>query len=122
MTMTTLPTGTTAQWDAATAVLRDAAAIADHPLASQHAEHAEQLLLASGHPTTAWANRLAAIAVIAGRRAETAPTMDRRIAYLDLAAAAAEMLVLARAVHGTRPDGTALAAMSETGLRSAALI
>ena len=122
MTITALPTGTTAQWDAATAVLRDAAAVADHPLASQHAADAEQLLLASGHPTTAWANRLAAIAVIAGRRAEAAPTIERRIAYLDLAAAAADLLVLARSIHGTRPDGAALAVMAQTGLRSAALI
>ena len=122
MTMTALPTGTTVQWDAATAVLRDAAEVADHPLASQHAERAELLLLASGRPSTAWANLLAAIAVIAGRRAETAPTMERRIAYLDLAAAAGDLLVLARAVHGTRPDGAALEVLADTGLRSAALV
>ena len=122
MTITALPTGSTAQWDAATANLQVAAAIADHPLAAQHAADAERLLLASGQPTTGWANRLAAIAVIAGRRAEAAPTTERRIAYLDLAAAAADLLVLARTVHGTRPDAVALEVMSDTGLRSAALI
>jgi hypothetical protein len=122
MTITALPTGTTARWEAATETLRDAAVAADHPLASQHAEDAERQLLASGQPTTAWANRLAAIAVIAGRRAESAPTIERRVAYLDLAAAATELLMLARNIHGTRPDGAALRILADTGLRSAALI
>ena len=65
MTITMLATGTTGRWNAATASLRSAIAAADHPLASQHAQDAEWMLLINGRPTTAWANRLAAIAVIA---------------------------------------------------------
>ena len=122
MTITTLRSGTTGRWNAATATLKATIAAADHPLASRHAQDAERMLLSNGRPTPAWANRLAAIAVIAERRADTAPTIQRRIAYLDLAAAAADLLVLARSIHGTRPDGAALEILADTGLRSAALV
>lgn len=122
MTISALPSSSTTQWATATEALRAAAATADHPLVDQHLEDAELILLAAGRPCTAWANRVAAIAVIAGRRADAAPTLQRRIAYLDLAAAAGDLLHLARRIHGTRPDGSALAVMSQTGLRAEALV
>ncbi len=122
MTIITLRSGTTGRWHAASATLQATVAAADHPLATQHAQDAERMLLFNGRPTTAWANLLAAIAVIAERRADTAPTIQRRIAYLDLVAAAADLLVLARTIHGTRPDGAALEVLADTGLRSAALV
>lgn len=122
MTVTALPTRTTAQWGTAVAALARAVPVAAHPLVAEHAVAAEQMLLDAGQPTRAWANRMAAIAVIAERRADAAPTIERRIAYLDLAAAAAALLLLAHDLHAVRPDDAALSVLEETGLRTAALI
>ena len=122
MTVTVLPTRTSAQWGAAVEVLAQAVAVADHPLVTEHAITAEQMLLDAGQPTRAWANRIAAVAVIAERRADAAPTIDRRIAYLDLAAAAAALLLLAHDVHAVRPNDAALSVLEATGQRTAGLI
>lgn len=122
MTVTVLPTRTTAQWGAAVEALDQAVPVADHPLVTEHAITAEQMLLDAGQPTKSWANRIAAIAVIAERRADVAPSIDRRIAYLDLAAAAAALLLLAHDLHAVRPDDAALSVLEESGLRTAALI
>ena len=122
MTVIALPTRTTAQWAAAEDALREAASLADHPLASEHVDTAEQMLLDAGQPTTPWANRIAAIAVIAERRAEVAPSMDRRAAYLELAGTASTMLLLAHTLHDVHPNDQAMAMLGDTGNRSAALV
>jgi hypothetical protein len=122
MTVTVLPTRSTAQWGTAVQALGRAIPVADHPLVTEHGTTADRMLLDAGHPTRAWANRIAAIAVIAERRADVAPTIERRIAYLDLASAAAALLLLAHDLHAVRPDDAALSALEETGLRTAALI
>ncbi len=122
MTVALLPTRTTNQWTAAEQALHDAVATADHPLLTEHAVAAERLLQEAGQPTRSWANRMAAIAVVAERRADAAPTITRRIAYVDAAAAAGGLLLLADQLHGVRPDDKALVMMSETGSRTAALI
>lgn len=121
MTLTVLPNRTTTQWSAAREALRVSAERADHPLVSEHAATADRMLLDAGRPAAPWANRIAAIAVIAGRRADVAPTMDRRVAYLDVAADAAELLQLAEDLHGTMPSEAALALLDRSGTRMAAL-
>lgn len=104
MTVALLPTRTGLAWSAAQISLQDAAAVADHPLITQHLETAARFLGEAGAPTRHWATRIAAIQVIAARRADVAPTMARRTAYLDVARAASELLALAEDVHDVRPD------------------
>lgn len=104
MTVVALPTRSSSQWATADAALRHALPVADHPRLTEHAAIARRVLAEAGQPTPVWANRIAAIAVIANRRADTAPTIARRAAYCDVAAAAAGLLLLAEVLHDVRPD------------------
>lgn len=122
MTVKTLPTRTSTQWFAAQQALRTALPVADHALLTEHARMADAFLAECGHPTLIWANRIAAIAVVAQRRADVAPTSARRIAYLDVAAAATALLALADHIHGVQPDDAAMAILAPTGSRSEALV
>ncbi len=122
MTLVRLPTRTTSHWIAAESGLQATLPVADHPLLDEHAARAARFHREFGIPTRVWANRIAAIAVIAERRADTAPTIQRRTAYIEVAAAARELLLLAEEVHGVVPDDEALALLSSNGDRSAVLI
>lgn len=108
MTVVALPTRSSLEWAHTGAALHEALEVADHPRLHEHAEYARTLLADAGRPTRAWADRIAAIAVIASRRADLAPTMARRAAYIDVAAAAAQLLLLAELLHGALPDPAAL--------------
>lgn len=113
MTVLQLPTRSARQWAGAVEALEDALLAADHPRLHEHAAHAAVTLAEAGSPTNVWANRIAAIAVIASRRADTAPTMERRSAYFGVAAAASELLLLAELVHAARPDPAASRVLAE---------
>ena len=115
MSVALLPTRAALRWEAAEASLREVVPAAGHPLITTHAAAAQDFLHQAGRPTLPWANRIAAIAVIALRRADTAPTMGRRAAYLDVAAAASDLLLLGEHLHGVHPDEQARAVLSQTG-------
>lgn len=115
MTVVALPTRSSSQWSHTEAALLGALAVADHPRLHEHGESARTLLADAGRPTRAWANRIAAIAVIASRRADLAPTMARRAAYVDVAGAAAQLLLLAELLHGARPEPMAMRLLDDLG-------
>lgn len=116
MTLVTLPNRASLRWAAAQQALDAALPRAGHPRLTGHARLAQHLLMEAGQPTRVWANRIAAIAVIAARRADTAPTAARRAAYLDVADAATDLLALAATTHRVRPDGAATAVLAQLRL------
>lgn len=113
MAVVHLPTRSSRRWASAVATLDAALVQADHPRLLEHAASAEEILSEAGRPTNTWANRIAAIAVIASRRADAAPTMRRRAAYVEVAAGAADLLLLADLIHSTQPDPSAARVVSE---------
>ena len=114
MSVALLPTRNGVAWSAAEASLRDAVQVADHPLITGHLQMAAAFLGDAGAPTQIWANRIAAIHVIAHRRADLAPTMARRTAYLDVARTAIGLLDLAQELHGARPDEEASSVLAQS--------
>lgn len=118
MTVVALPNRNTRTWQTAVIDLDAAVAVADHPRLTEHQRQAARLIATAGVPTRAWADRMAAITVIAERRADAAPTIARRAAYRDVADGAAHLLMLAEAVHSVRPvpaAQTALLQVRRTG-------
>jgi len=113
MTVVALPNRMASQWAAAQEALVASLPVAGHPRLTEHAGMADQIRSEAGHPTRIWANRIAAIAVIAERRADASPTIGRRIAYLDVAAAATELLLLTEMMHDVRPDKKALVLLGQ---------
>ena len=109
----THPTRATDEWSAALSALESAVQRADHPRLTEHHTMASSFLADAGAPTKVWANRIAAMVVIAHRRADTAPTMSRRSDYLEVAVAASALLALGQSVHGAAPDETAQAYLAQ---------
>jgi hypothetical protein len=85
--------------------------VARHPGVAHHAEVAERILHEQG-PCRQWADRMAAIVILAARRADTAPTIQRRHAYRQLGLAAGVLLQLAQDIHGVEPSGVARAELA----------
>ena len=122
MTVVQLPTLSRSQWTLAEWELADAVERTGHPRLEEHLTWADRFLADAPAPNQIWANRIAAIAVIADRRADVAPTRPRRAIYLDAADAAHRLLDLAYRVHGAVPDETAqvvLAGMGQAELEKA---
>jgi hypothetical protein len=112
MTVVMLNTRQATQWHNATELLRMAVDVARHPGSAHHADVAERLLRKDGVPTRQWADRMAAIVIMAARRSDTAPTIQRRHAYRQLEVAAGVLIDLARQVHGVEPSGVARAELA----------
>jgi hypothetical protein len=112
MTVVMLATRRSTRWHNADELLRMAVDVARHPGIAHHADVAERLLRKDGVPTRQWADRMAAIVIMAARRSDTAPTIQRRHVYRQLAVAAGVLLELAQQIHGVEPSGVARAELA----------
>lgn len=104
MNVVQLPTRQTHRWDEAVVELRECLERAENDTLNGHAGMAARFIRDAGQPTMVWANRIAAVQILATRHADVAMTIKGRANHRDVASAAAEILALASEIHGVEPD------------------
>lgn len=113
-TVTMINTPAAHGWEYANTRLGYAVSASFDPRLSHLWEEARVLGSTSATPDTAWADRIAAVQILALRRADRAVTMQTRAAYIEVAEAAEEMLAVAAETHGIQPQSEALRILNQT--------
>ena len=111
MSVHTLPTTAVYRWDTAQGRLVDSVTASADPRLSLHLATADAIAATGLSPR--WADRIAAIQVLAARRADRTATAAARVIYLDAADAAESLLFEAERIHGIVPSEAARLAIAE---------
>lgn len=120
MSVVTLPTTAAFRWDTALARISDAVEKTSDPRLALHLATAQAMAASGLSPR--WADRIAAIQVLAERRADLAVTPAGRVRYLAAADAAEVLLFEAERVHGLVPSQAAqdaIAALAQADVEEA---